>query len=139
MSNDLQLFTFSWSAYNRLSDDQKKRVQPVRISVGRPRFIKGAGEIPLVTMLTPGELFRQGLERSEFRKQYAKRLDEFGLTKITNALEKVQEEAGNKPLLLLCFEADPKDCHRSDFSSWWKKQTGETIPEFDAGGQLVIA
>jgi hypothetical protein len=133
MPDDLKLFTFSWSGYNRLPDHLKEQVQPVRISVGRPRFIKGAGDIPVISMLTPGELFRAGLERKEFRKAYKKRLTEFGLGPVTKELEKTQKEADGKPLLLLCFEADPKDCHRSDFASWWKKETGEDIPEFETG------
>jgi hypothetical protein len=36
-----------------------------------------------------------------------------------------------KPLALLCFERDRKDCHRSAFAEWWEQQTGENVTELD--------
>ncbi len=38
-------------------------------------------------------------------------------------------EAPSDRLVLICWEADPARCHRSQFSSWLLETTGELVPE----------
>lgn len=130
-----QLFTLGWYALPRLSEEVKEKIVPVRISVGLPRGMKGAKDLDVVHMLTPGELFsqRNQLSTAQFRARYYKRLDNYGVQKIHKVLKAISKENDGKALVLLCFEKDPAECHRSLFARWWERNTGQHVPEFDSG------
>ena len=87
---------------------------PVRISLGRPRFIAEASEWPYVKELAPLGLLKID-DRAEFIARYHDRLSRIGLGVIRAALEKVwqhQSEGSWRatplderlPIALLCFE-----------------------------------
>lgn len=43
--------------------------------------------------------------------------------------EQFQALDDGRPLILLCFERHPADCHRRRFAKWWELHAGEIIPE----------
>ena len=122
---------------------------PVRISLGRPRFIAEASEWPYVKELAPLGLLKID-DRAEFIARYHDRLSRIGLGVIRAALEKVwqhQSEGSWRatplderlPIALLCFEdvSKPDDwCHRSFFAAWWLEQTDELLDERNTADDL---
>jgi hypothetical protein len=124
-----RLYTWSWrnAAAYKGGD-----VELVRISIGRPRFMAAqrVNEIPYMPELAPlGGLFHIE-DAAEFRTAYWERLDGLGVARIEARFARLLEQSEGRPLVLLCYEHDPKDCHRSDFAVWWEKETGERVPEF---------
>jgi hypothetical protein len=72
-----------------------------------------------------------------FDKSYLRQLDSEGVGKIRDLLGKLSDEAGGKPLVLLCHEKNPADCHRSTFAAWWEEKTGQRVPEL-GGSQETL-
>ena len=105
--------------------------QPVRISLGIPRF-KISWELPSRCLweLTPrGRYFHA--EPAEFARQYLAQLDRYGTARLHEIFTAL---ATGNPLILLCFETNVRsgaDCHRRLFAEWWLEQTGEAIPEIE--------
>jgi Protein of unknown function, DUF488 len=119
------LATSSYHAY------RPEMGQPVRISLGVPRF-KLSWELPPNPLweLTPrGRYFHA--EPAEFAREYRAQLDRYGTARLHEIFTAL---ATGDRLLLLCFERSGADCHRRLFSQWWLEHTGEIIPE--VGGHL---
>jgi hypothetical protein len=112
----------------RLTDGSE--LQPVRTSMGNPRFLPQSAEWPRAELLVPWGL-RQ-YERAEFQAKYRARLDKHGVDKIRRVLRAIWHQHGERPLALLCFEdlARGDWCHRRMFVAWWLEQTGEELHEF---------
>jgi hypothetical protein len=102
-------------------------VQPVRASVGRPRFWPAANRFPVARLITPYGLLK--LNGKEFEKHYLARLNEAGVDAIRAELEAIYQ-VHRHPLTLACFELDRANCHRGQFAEWWEKQTGVVVPEW---------
>jgi hypothetical protein len=122
------LLTASWSALYQASKQGTLPVQPVRISRSGPRFWPG-GRFPVVRELVPVE----GSDEHAYRKQ----LDGIDVAGLTERFDALSAENG-LPLALCCFEADPADCHRSWWASWWQEQTGQAVPELGASPAGVL-
>ncbi len=71
---------------------------------------------------------------AKFNEAYRKKLERLGVDRIMEGLTKISVEEGGADLALLCFEADPKDCHRSQFARWWQQQTGQVVEELQRCG-----
>lgn len=104
---------------------------PVRISNGMPKF-----KLPVTLKYKIPLLFPrwewvqdQNLSVRDFRAKYWRGLDAIGLDNIGDVLQAISDDSGGKPLVLLCYERMPRDCHRGDFAMWWKDRTGVSIPE----------
>jgi hypothetical protein len=111
---------------------QPGAIVPVRTSLGAARFIPGAGRLPAIAELTPTpELFRIQ-DAAEFTRQYRATLDRHGVAVIQGRFDELHERNPGRPLVLLCFEEDRRDCHRGDFAEWWEEKTGVCIPEYTA-------
>lgn len=123
-----RLFTWSWRA---ALDAEPLGVTLVRISLGRPKWVPTSrtATIPYIAGLAPaGTLF--DLEGEEFEQRYRARLDGFGVERVERRFREVADSYSGRPLVLLCFEKSPGDCHRSSFARWWQERTGEVVPEY---------
>lgn len=125
---DLQLFTASWRAVWTASKAGELDVAPVRISIGVPRFwLPEARSFPATEELMPRGLL--GIQdRDEFEIAYIARLDEIGPDRIRDALKRVYV---GKPLVLLCFESRPEDCHRGKAARWLTEHGFGPVPEWE--------
>lgn len=131
------IYTLSWTKLHKMDEHLREQIIPVRISLGLPRFMKGANKFPQIPQLAPyGDLFYER-QRDVFKERYWERLDEIGVDKVRELLDEVQAQYPDKAMTLMCFEHDPADCHRGDFAIWWERETGEEIPEFDGQQTLV--
>jgi hypothetical protein len=123
-----------WTGYwRRLSEYEAAGLVPVRTSLGPPKWIAPARAraYSYVAELAPaGGLFDID-DVHEFRSRYRERLDGFGADVLEGRFLQIAEAHGGKPLILLCFEVSPSDCHRGVFAEWWLERTGETVSEFD--------
>lgn len=124
-AQSLTLFTGQWSKL--WGAWPREDVMPVRTSVGLPRFWPGVHLLPVARLITPYKL--RSLEGEAFTTAYLSRLAETGIEAIRAELEDIHA-LYCKPLVLLCYEKDPKDCHRSMFAQFWQEQTGEVINEW---------
>jgi len=119
---------------------------PVRISRGAPRF-RIAYRVRLqsfVELSPPSWLLAQSrageVGDEAFDGFYVAALESYGVGVIRGRLEAMDRgSAGNKGLVLLCFE-DIRDfgvrCHRRCFASWWELRTGEVVEELPGDGKL---
>lgn len=74
-----------------------------------------------------GALF--GIEDANaFELAYRAHLDRIGVAAIDARFQAIAAEHSG-PLVLLCFEQNRADCHRSTFARWWLELTGEPVPE----------
>jgi hypothetical protein len=121
------LYTGSWRhviAYERAG------LMPVRISLGAPRWIPGSADRwPAVRELMPvGSLFAIE-DAADFELAYRAHLDRVGVPAIDRRFRGLSAHHQGRPLVLLCFEVDPANCHRSTFAHWWLERTGQPIRE----------
>jgi hypothetical protein len=107
--------------------------QPVRTSLGTPKWLlPEAGGWPRLWEATPrGDYFHAS--REAFDAAYLAQFDRYGARRIARRLAAIARETGAETLLLMCFEADPEQCHRSLFAEWWLHATGERITEITSG------
>jgi hypothetical protein len=104
-------------------------VTPVRISIGKPRFLPVAGSYDAINDLMPWGLFKI-TDRVEFTERFRRRLDAKGVDAIQVEFERLLEAHDQRPLMLLCYEDLLKPgewCHRRTFSTWWLERTGQAI------------
>lgn len=101
----------------------------VRISWGAPR-VKGLGLIPMTTLAwanfkawKAGAFIGDALER---RADYIKQLDEL---RASGQLQRIIEALPDNAVLL-CWEGDPNDCHRSWLSDYLTQHGLADIKEF---------
>ena len=131
----LTLVTSNWATIAKLAKtDVPLEVQPIRISVGIPRYYGAwARSVPCVNALAPwGLIGGKAAPKSKrgFKSRYIERLEEAGVEEIRKQLAEAADQSG-RPLALLCYEnLDKSWCHRRMFAAWWQEQTGEKVPEF---------
>jgi hypothetical protein len=118
-----ELFTASYRAY------RPDMGQAVVTSLGLPRWRPEARQWPRCWLLTPTPALFREPDDEKFAEGYAARLEGFGPQKIASVLEAIARDTGAGRLVLLCHEADPARCHRSQFTSYWLAATGERIEE----------
>lgn len=101
----------------------------VRISVGTPRFLpyKLAGYIKELAPIG----YHRLTDKDEFKKRYIAQLEQVGVDKIAEELDKF--EVDGKEIVLCCYEDVRKGgdnwCHRMLFAQWWHQQTGDIVDE----------
>ena len=124
-----RLYTGSW---RHLAVYERAALVPVRTSLGLPKWLPdtGARSYEYMVELAPvGGLFHVE-DPAEFRAGYRERLDSVGVERIERRFQGIAQQHDGRPLVLLCFENDPRDCHRGDFAGWWLERTGELVAEF---------
>ena len=98
----------------------------VGITRGFPRFKLAYQLAKNERALAPTkEGFR--LDGPAFESSYRAHLDELGVNKVRELLEKFAEP--DKAMVLLCYEPPGEGCHRHIFAAWWEEQTGEKVRE----------
>jgi len=122
------LCTTSW---RRLWEDHKANkldVAPVSISLGLPKYWPQARAFPYLPDLAPDPSML-GMDEAGFMGAYFQKLNRIGIDSINAQLSQIREASGGQTLALCCFERFSVDCHRSLFSSFWARMTGELIEE----------
>lgn len=123
----VELFTSRWQ--NR--ELSRLPVVPVGISRGVPRFPLRYRYRRLPDLYPDGWML--GIEDdARFNEAYRKKLDRLGVDRIGAQLRTISEEEGGRPLVLLCYEADPGQCHRGTFARWWEARAGQAVEELPA-------
>ena len=124
-----RIYTWSWKRALAYEGDD---VVLVRISLGKPKWIsqRVADAIPYIPELAPQGCFHLKADAA-FRGCYLKRLAKTGVERIEQQIQRIRRANEDRPLVLLCYEDHPSQCHRGDFAAWWLKQTGELVPEFE--------
>ena len=126
----MKLYTSRWQ--NRALETAP--VVAVGISRGTPRFPVRYRYRRLPDLYPDGWMF--GIEDdARFNEAYRKKLDRLGADRIAEGLARISREEGGADLALLCYEADPGQCHRSAFAAWWFQQTGEVVEELEPCGR----
>jgi hypothetical protein len=97
-----QLATGRWRDLWEASKVGTLDLQPVRISLGVPRFWPAARAFPYVVELAPVGLLHLD-DRDEFTRRYRDRLDRSGIDAIMACLEAIVA-AGERVAMLCCFE-----------------------------------
>ncbi|MEJ7785580.1 MAG: DUF488 family protein [Solirubrobacteraceae bacterium] len=124
------LLTASWRAMADRHAAGDRSYVPVRISLGCPRFWPLAASVPYVPELAPGGLLHVE-PWDEFTRRYVERLDRIGVDAIRGRLERIHQAYG-RPLVLLCFEPDRVDCHRSIAAAWLEQHGLGAVHEVDS-------
>lgn len=126
------LLTSSWPALLRYLDSgDRTAFVPLGCSVGVPR------SLPWARSLRASEITPYGLVGAKARElspdaweaRYLDRLERAGVAAIQARFTDVFETYGGRPLVLLCWEARPAECHRGMFARWWQEHTGQHVPE----------
>jgi uncharacterized protein (DUF488 family) len=104
----------------------------VGISRGVPKFPLDYRYVRLPILQPDGWMFSIASD-DEFNHEYRKKLERIGTRRIAAELGAISSEAGGRTLVLLCFEANPKDCHRRVFADFWESRTGQRVPELGRG------
>ena len=123
----IELATCSWRAY------RPEMGVALRITLGRPPRYFGHPHEEVRLLAPPPRVFRIE-DWQEFRKAYRHHLYRTTVPRMRQAFEEIVDRHPGKRLVLLCFEADPADCHRGLWSEWWTEQTGEQVPELVPDG-----
>jgi hypothetical protein len=128
VSIPVPVYTWSWRAACTAAKDGRLTVQPVRISLGKPKFWPRAERFPFVAELAPdGWMMR--LSDEKFAPSYRAKLDRIGVEAIRRRLQEVATDTHG--IALCCFEEAADDCHRAMFAAWWAEQTAEQLHELD--------
>jgi len=123
-----QMFTSYWSNRALAEVDAVK----VSISRGQPKWPVGF-QYRRAMLLAPLRATFALRDEAAFEVSYLASLEEIGVERITYLLTEIGAEEGSRPLVLLCFEADPADCHRATFARWWAARTGQEVKELGRG------
>jgi Protein of unknown function, DUF488 len=123
----VKLYTSRWQ--NR--DLEKLDVVAVGISRGAPKFRLRYRYRRLMELAPDGWMLSIE-DDARFEKVYRVKLERIGVEKIAALLRSLSDEEGGRPLALLCYEANPAECHRSMFSRWWRERTGQRVEELDS-------
>ena len=102
------------SYYNKIAKDPRGLV-PVRISTSAPDWFPYICEE--LTEVYPGwDLVgpvKKGLmDLDEYTVKYKEKLNKLGREYLLNRLNEISEENGGRDLVLVCWEAPDKFCHR---------------------------
>lgn len=123
----MKLYTSRWQ--NRALETLD--VVPVGISRGTPKFPVRYRYRRLIELAPDGWML--GIEDDElFEWAYRAKLDRLGADRLARLLRGLSDEEGGKPLALLCYKADPAECHRGMFARWWRERTGQRVEELDS-------
>jgi hypothetical protein len=111
---------------------------PVRITLGKtPPYFSYPHET--LRVLAPPPWVFKIEDEEQFRRAYRHHLYRATAERIAQALEEIASRHPGRRLVLLCFEADARECHRSMFASWWEERTGQRVHELRVSNRLDIS
>lgn len=93
----------------------------VRVSTSSPAWFPV--ELPCMPELYPGWELVSGLKENritweEYKRQYKEMLSGLDKDNVQRKLQRISELAGGKDIVLLCYEAVGKPCHRHLIAEW---------------------
>jgi len=106
---------------------------PVAVTVGLPGWFEPVYEV--WRTVAPFGLLDLESE-AEFRRAYRARLHRL-TPKVLAELADLQAAYEPAALVLLCFEAPGKFCHRRLLAEWVEQRTGLLVPEWEEGLPLA--
>jgi hypothetical protein len=109
---------------------------PVRISNGFPRYGLKYQLEHTMRDLYPDKT-TMTFEFDAFADRYFSKLNSVGADSIRRQAQEIrvkEDVPEDTVVVLLCFEQLTKKpwCHRNMFAAWWKRATGEDVPELGA-------
>jgi hypothetical protein len=104
--------------------------QPVRASLGTPRWIPDAKSWPRCWEITPRPAYLDASAET-FEREYVAQLDRYGARRIAERFAEITHQTGAELLIVCCFEGPREQCHRATWAAWWLQTTGEDVPEYD--------
>jgi hypothetical protein len=107
---------------------------PIRTSVGTPKWWRG--ELEAVRRLMPPYAALHIEDAAKFERLCVERLDRIDVEDLYERLESLSTRHGGRRLVLLCFERDPAECHRSILARWLTDHGFGPVPEVE--GQLEL-
>lgn len=111
---------------------------PVRTSNGKPRYHLNYPLMYKAECVFPRWALVKMSDMSRFSQLYQEDLDKLDFQIFVDTFEAIAQHNagaqsvldGMKPnLVLMCFEADVRQCHRGAFAQWWNAKTGMEVPE----------
>ena len=120
------------------SSPKVKQFDGYKISIARYGSIVAFNSIILAP---PESILREykneKIDFEVYKKLYLMQLEEAGIEAIKKQFQDMLKTVENfigkdnadKDIVLLCYEKNPKECHRSIFADWWQEKTGEIIKE----------
>ncbi len=126
------------SYYSRAAYLDRSKYYLVAISVTHPDWIEVDDTIHV---LMPGSKWLWDLKkgRISFEKYSELYLDQCNtyLETIKERIEAVKRIAGDREVVLLCWEKDRTKCHRQLFANWWESITGEKVEELNVKSKYL--
>ena len=109
---------------------------PVRVTLGRPPRWFAYPHEHVSQLAPPPQVFHLAdSDWQAFRRAYRHKLHRTTPQRLQRVFDDLSRKHGDRRLVLLCFEADPADCHRGLFAEWWHQQTQEHVPELRPSGE----
>ena len=126
----MKIFT---SYYKKIADNSHGLIA-VRISTTQPAWFSSCNSA--IPELYPGmEMvndYKSGsLSDEEYIIKYKQKLSELDDTKIIKKLEKLSHTFGDRDIVLLCYEAPGKLCHRHLVAEWLSYNTTYIVEELE--------
>lgn len=123
-----ELYTSYWNSPLLESVDAVK----VSTSRGEPKRRLPFRYRKLWSLCPSRETF-QTENAENFEESYLNDLEASSLERIMDDLERISTKHGGRPLILLCHEKNPAECHRSRLAAWLEEQAGLEVPELKHG------
>jgi hypothetical protein len=122
-----QMFTCCYGRFKLISGVSGV---PVRTSNGTPKWL--SAPMASAESLMPSRWLLYGggadLPPDEWKQSYMDRLTRH-YDEVVDDLNRLAAEYPDRPLVFLCFEDKPSDCHRSMIAEWMHDRWGIDVPE----------
>lgn len=120
---------FFTSYHAKAAQLHKERYFVVNISVMFPKFAKiDHYDVPSFLMLAPRKDMLK-MSQDNYDKAFAKILSQLSPSEIVKQLGQRAFLAGKEKIVLLCYEKNRCECHRSVVGDWIEKHTGAAVKE----------
>jgi uncharacterized protein YeaO (DUF488 family) len=114
--------------YSRIKDYKVAGLKVVSISVSEPKAVTVDGKIP---QLSPNQSLFEDYKKGavgymEYKSRYLDQLDGIGIKEILRSIHSFGDD-----IVLLCWEAPDKFCHRHILADYINKRTKLEIKEYE--------
>ena len=121
-----------WTSYYKKIDTDRRNLIPIRISTSEPNWFNyTCGKVEI---LYPGWDLVNGIKSGSitwehYVETYKNRLANLNAKGIIEDLETISNLYGGKDIVLLCYEAPDKPCHRHLVAEWLSKYLDYEVQE----------
>jgi len=121
----MKIYTSYFAKVERIT---RKDIVTIGIAINPPDFYTGNNYRPLAPSHDLVTKFNnRQISRATYDKHYNTQLGNLDPNAVLYDLHKI---SGGRDITLLCYEKDPKDCHRSNVSHWLNKTLNLEVEEF---------